>query len=182
MEEENIGPRRKPGRPAGSKNRLPPPRQPIDLARLVPPANADIRDYRHADPVALIDRQFAIIDWAQQALRNEVTAQGFANKGESIDSGSIKKIMDLSNALARNIEALKKHQDMAEELAKRMTPEDLLEAALKKLEGQDLRILNYAIKRLRAYRETMAPVNGVERMAIGYEEKATDAIASLESE
>lgn len=149
---------------------------------MVPPANHDIRDYRHPDPFALIDRQFAIIDWAQQALRNELTA-GFAADGMHIMPGSTKQIGELSNALARNVEALKKHMDLAEEVAARMSPADLLEAALKKLEGQDLKTLNYAIRRLRAYRERVAPVPGVDRMTLGpADERGTDAIASLEND
>lgn len=173
------------GRPIGSKNKprpeLP---EPVASVRLVPPMNHQIQDYRHADPLAMIDRQFSIIDWAQQALRNEMTG-GFAAKGEHV-SIDVRKITELSNALARNVEALKKAQDVMEELAKRMSPEQLLEAAIRKLEGQDLKTLNHAIKRLRAHRERLAPVTGgnAERAQIGSadEEKATDAIASLLTE
>ena len=66
----------------------------------------------------------------------------------------------------RTIDALKKSSDLAEELARRMTPAQLLEAALRKVEGQDLATLTYAIKRLCAYREKLAPVTFQDRQAM----------------
>ncbi len=173
-------PKRLRGRPAGSKNKPKPPPSLIP-DRLVPPSKIAKADYRYADPATLVARQFALVDWAQQALRNEVTAY---EAGVFVDAKTIGKLVDLSNAITRNIESLKKYSELADEIKDRMTPEELLEAALKKVEGQDLATLNYAIKRLRAYRERLAPVNRGEEAHIGgsVERTATDAIASLDDE
>jgi HEPN domain-containing protein len=168
------------GRPPGSKNRKREDGMTSGAGRLVPPSGSAMDDYRHPDYDAMFSRQFALIDWQQQALRNKMKA-GLGAGGKMTDPKDTKELLDLSNALTRSVEGLKKFRDMAEELAKRMGPAELLEAAMKKLEGQDLATLNYAIKRLRAHRERLAPVGGVDRIQIGYEEKATDAIASLDS-
>lgn len=137
---------KKRGRPPGSRNK----------GRLVPRSDEPLADYRHADLDAIIDRQFTLLDWAQQALRNEMS-RGFGEKGEHISSADVGKLSDLSNALVRACDALKKHNDIADELEKRLSGGKLLEAALRKIEGQDLATVRYAIKRLRAYLETMTP-------------------------
>jgi hypothetical protein len=184
MEAEQTEPvveKRGRGRPIGSKNRKREDGMRAGAGRLVPPAGSAMDDYRHPDYDAMFSRQFALIDWQQQALRNKMKA-GMMGGGQLTDARDTKELLDLANALTRSVEGLKKFRDMAEEMAKRMGPEELLEAALKKIEGQDLATINYAVKRLRAHRERLAPVHGRERVQIGYEEEtATDAIASLES-
>lgn len=138
--------KKKRGRPPGSRNK----------GRLVPRSDEPLADYRHADPDAIINRQFQLLDWAQQALRNEIKS-AFGEHGKSISSSDIGKLSDLSNAIVRACDALKKHNDLADELEKRLSGGKLLEAALRKIEGQDLATVRYAIKRLRAYLETMTP-------------------------
>jgi len=161
--------------------------------RVVPPTASKDDDFAHADPGTMLSRQLSLISWQQQALR--IKMFGGVKNGEQaladIRSGGkmtfpedTKELLDLSNALTRCMEGMKKHSDLAAELASRMTAEDLLEAALQKIEGQALPTLNYAIKRLRAKREQLAPVLGLERHAIGHkdeDERATSAIASLMS-
>lgn len=162
-------PKKKRGRPPGSQNK----------GRLVPRSNEPLADYRHADPDAIISRQFQLLDWAQQALRNEMK-RAHQEKGEHIGMGDIGKLAELSNAIVRACDALKKHNDLATELSARLSPEQLLDAALKKVEGQDLSTIRYAIKRLRAYLEKMTP-DTREHGMVGVTATAAAAIASLES-
>lgn len=162
------------GRPPGSRNR------PKD-DRLVPPSTSPLEDIRPVDPDSLVARQLTLLDWAQQALRNEMK-KAMQAKGEWIDGKDIEKLADLSQAIIRTIDALKKSSDLAAELASRMTAEQLLEAAIRKIEGQDLATLNYAIKRLRAHRERLAPVGGMDKIQMGEVATATAAIAELADE
>lgn len=177
MPDEVQPPPRKRGRPKGSRNKsslLPPP-------RMVPPVPGGSHgdDYRHADIGTIVSRQITMLDWAQQAVRNEMK-RALAGTGLHLQHKDLEKLEKLSNAIVRAVDALKKSSDLAEELSKRMSPADLLEAACQKIEGQDLPTINYFIKRLRAYRERIAPVNGIDKMVMG--DRATDAIASLEGE
>lgn len=162
---------RKRGRPPGVRNK--------PAVRLVPPATIVGEDYRHADADAIVSRQLAMLDWAQQAMRNEMK-RAMGGKGVNVSLEDIQKLEKLSNAVVRAIDALKKSSDLADELASRLTPEQLLEAAIKKVEGQDLATLNYAIKRLRAHRERLAPVDGISKIQMGEAAgTAIDAIAGL---
>jgi hypothetical protein len=167
-------PARRRGRPKGSRNKP-------ALRREVPPGQKPLDDYRHVDPDALISRQLTLIDWAQQALRNEMQ-RAMQGEGKWIQPGDIGKLSELSNALVRSLDALKKHNDLAEELQKRLTGQQLLEAALKKVEGQDLPTIRYAIKRLRAYVEKLAPVTSQDKQQMGEPPngRAADAIARLD--
>lgn len=129
-----------------------------------------------------------MLDWAQQACRNEMQ-RAMQGKGLHVDISDVKKLESLSNAIVRSIDALKKSSDLADELSKRLTPEQLMEAALKKIEGQDLATLNYAIKRLRAHRERLAPTTVHDRRQLGELATATtpavtgrSAIAALEDD
>ena len=92
---------------------------------------------------------------AQQAMRNEMK-RSMQAKGEWISADDIGKLEKLSTAIIRAIEALKRSSDLASELSSRLTAEQLLEAAIKKVEAQDLATLNYAIRRLRAHRDRTA--------------------------
>lgn len=186
------------GRPPGVKNK----RQDSmtqGAGRLVPPTASKDDDFAYADPATMLARQLSMISWQQQALRikmmgasgrlhgikPEEALMDVRSGGRTTDPADTKELLDLSNSLVRAIEAMKKHMDMAKDLAAMMSPEELLEAALAKLEGQSLPTLNYAIKRLRAKREQLAPVLGLERFAIGNAEEdkpASQVIADLMKE
>jgi ABC-type phosphate transport system auxiliary subunit len=86
-----------------------------------------------------------------------------------------KRLMDMSNALVRAVVALQKVSHVAEELSKRLTPEELLEAAIKKIEGQDIKFVEYAIKRLRLVKSKVAKAAGEGAPGAS----AAEAIASL---
>jgi hypothetical protein len=166
---ESDQPKRR-GRPPGSRNK------PKD--RLVPPSTKPLEDIVPVDPDSLVARQLTLLNWAQISLRNEMK-KAMQAKGEWISAEDIEKLTDLSQALIRTIDALKKSADLAAELASRMTAEQLLEAAIRKIEGQDVATLNYAIKRLRAHRERIAPVGGMDKIQMGEPATATAAIAEL---
>lgn len=125
-----------------------------------------------------------MLDWAQQATRNEML-RAYQSKGVTIDLKDIERLESLSNAIVRTIDALKKSSDLADELSKRMTGEQLLEAAIKKIEGQGEKTIKYAIKRLRAYVETLAPITGGDLVIMGertpsdYRKPASSVIADM---
>lgn len=165
-------PRRKPGRPKGSRNKPKPPRG-------VLPDDSVMRDFKHADPMTLIARNFALIDWQQQALRSEL--QECAKQNLRVTEGQTKKLVELSNSLVRSVDALRKANDALEELKKNLTPAQLLDAAVKKIKGQDVPTLKYIVRQLEAYLEFVAagktPPGDLDISA-----PAADALASLEVE
>ncbi len=172
-------PKRKRGRPKGSRNKV----SVLPKTRLftgaVSPGVGD--DFRHSDISTIISRQFSMLDLAQQAVRNWMVAASATQEGLHVGEGDISKLEKLSNAIVRAVDGLKKSSDLADEMSKRMSPEQLLEAACQKIEAQDLPTLNYFLKRLRAYRdrlEAQAPAVTVASAA----DRATDAIASLGDE
>ena len=134
---EVTPPKRPRGRPPGSPNR-PKFRRPVDPTDETPGA------YLHADPETLIARQFAMVEWAQDSLRANALKDG------SVDAVSMEKV---TNSLVRAIDALRRYSQMADALSERMTAEQLLEAAVKKVEAQDAASIRYTIKRLRAHLE-----------------------------
>lgn len=168
------------GRPPGVRNR-PKDENGDPIPRLVPPSSKPLEDYRHVDPDTIVSRQLTMLDWAQQAMRNEMK-RAMQSKGEWISTDDITKLEKLSQAIVRGIEALKRCSELTDELASRLSAEQLLEAAIKKVEGQDLATINYAIKRLKAHRERLAPVGGFDKIQMGEVSTATAAIAGLQDE
>lgn len=156
---------RKRGRPPGSKNKR--------VARIGPPNPARPRaDYQHADPDTLVARQFSIIDTAQQWLRAEMEAVA---RGEGQVNGfDVRRIHELSQSLSRTVEALKRSSDCAEEMAKRLSPEQLLEAAIRKIASQDRPTVEYAIKCLRELRRDMLAPDTEEQSAVSAIETLAD--------
>lgn len=147
--------KRGPGRPKGSRNVKPK------------------QDY-HADPDTLISRQLSMLEMAQTALRDDLRTM--LNGDEHwVEPRHIVALERLSNAIVRAIDALKKSAELADELSSRMTAEQLLEAAIKKLEGQDKPTIRYAIKRLRARLEAVE----AGETQVPETETAVDAIAAL---
>lgn len=152
---------RKPGRPPGSRNKT----------------GRAKTDYNHSDPDTICSRQLSMLEAAQKAMKRDLDR---LESGEEkwVDVKTILALEKLSNAVVRAIDALKKSADLADELASRLTPEQLLEAAIKKLEAQDLPTIKYAIKRLRAKREQLAPSAEAVKPA-DPEDTAAAAIAGL---
>ncbi len=173
MDATTEKPRR--GRPPGVRNR-PALERPI----LTPPSSKPGADYHHADPETIIARQLSMIDWAQQALRNEMM-RAYQAKGVSIQTADLHRLETLSATIVKTVQGLKASSDLALELAKRLTPEELLDAALSKIESQDRATLRAAIKRLRNYMDKLGPVSHGDRQAMK-DETSGEAIASLGEE
>lgn len=169
--------KRKPGRPLGSKNapKATPftARAPFDKTR---PIKDSTGPTRTVDPMRVVDDQLRILAWTQELLIKELEAtRGSTCPPLLLD---IKRLSDLSNAIARCVDSMKRVTDIAEEIAARKTSAELLEMAMKKIEGQDMATLNYAIRRLRAFRDQFGSALSVA------DDKATasDVIAALEDE
>lgn len=141
---------------------------------MVPPSTEPKADYQHPDPDAMVSRMLSLLDWALQAQRNEMT-RAYQAKGVSISVADIEKLGHLANTLVKAISALKGATDIAEELAKRMTAEQLLEHAAKKIEGQDAATLRYYIKRFRAHLERISPPSVQDRQQMGEGQSPRDA-------
>lgn len=177
------------GRPPGAKNKAKPIAVDVPLetptpvsptGRLMPPSSVPFEGY-NADPLAIATRQFAILDWMQQALRNEMKAAMQA-KGKWISIDDIEKAERLSNGIVRGMDALKKAVGAAEEMKKKLTPAQMLEHSIKTIEGQDMATQRAVIKRLRAHIATLAPQTGLDVHAMGDSRSAASMIDDLENE
>ncbi len=189
-----VPPKRGRGRPKGSLNKAPPVfvtpmlQGPTGPYRAVPPGCEPFDDYPSADALTMVSRHYAMIDWAQQALRQELKAGLSSHReGTRVSEDGINKLVSLGKALMAQLDAHKKALAVAEELSKNKTPAELLEIAVKKIEGQDIPTLVEIIKRLRLHRRALAPLHTSERSRMGGPEEwaqptSASAIASLESD
>lgn len=133
------------GRPKGSRNRIEVPSDAVRAAAI-----------EHSDPTTLIERQFVIAEWMQSAFRAEIQRR-MESPNITVDGNDVKRFEGLTIALDRAVNTLRRSQDMAEELANRMTADQLLDATLKKIESQEPAFIRYAIKRLKAYHDKLVP-------------------------
>lgn len=160
-------PKRRRGRPPGRKNDATIAAEAaVNGQRHAPESTVPFEDYRHADLGSIIERQITMLDWAQQATRNEMKS-GMQKDGKRIDLKDVAKLESIAQSIIRTVDALKKYEGVAAEIEKRLTPAQLLEWAIAKIEGQDLATLNAIIKRLRAHRAGLAPVNGLDKIQMG---------------
>lgn len=165
-------PKRKRGRPPGSRSK--PILQRGDIGA-PPPADKSKSNYG-SDPGKIISRQLELLDWGQQVLHADMLrCYQRPGPGLTLDHQDVLKLEKMSNAIVRAVDALKKSTELADELSSRMSPEQLLEAALAKLETQDAATIRYYIRRLRAKLDSVAPEK-VDTTPT----TAADAIASLE--
>ena len=156
--------KRKPGRPVGSKGRHELPTQVLRRANI-----------RHADPSTLIERQFLIAEWMQAAFREEMRRR-MEGPGIILEQDDVKRFEGLTMSLNRAVNTLKQSADLADELASRMTADQLLDATLKKIEAQEPAFVRYAVKRLKAHLDLVVPKADPGRVPLG---TAVDAMASL---
>lgn len=168
-----AGPKR-PGRPKGAKNKPKP-----EVVRQLPAGHCF--DAYRGDPTTIAARFFTVIDYVQQSIQKRL-ADYEKDPHAEVRRDDIEQLEKLANSFHRTLMGLQKAGDLAEEMAKRMSPEQLLDAALKKIEGQDIATLNAAIKRLRLYRASLAPVDAVDQAQLGENRTAVAAIAALEAE
>ncbi len=176
-------PKRGRGRPKGTKNKQPLLPYVAPGPREVPPGGDPFDDYRHADPLTLVSRGYAMLDWAQQALRNQLKIGLGAKEGLRVAPQDVQTLMDLSATMVRALDGHKKAIAIAKELAAEKTPAEMLEISIRKIEGQDLPTLQAVIRRLREHRAKLAPINKRdEKMMEGVYKTAVSAVASLEDE
>ena len=177
-EEADAKPKkRRPGRPPGRGNKL----QPLsELPKWDTYAVPPKLDYRHEDIETLVARQLSMVGLAQDRIRQEmIGVDGEGKKtymGEkTITTDDIERLMDLSSTLVRSIDALQRCTKVAEELKNKLTPEQVLEAAILKIQAQDLPTLTNIIQRLIKFRKKNPRSNKhVKTVA------AADSIADLE--
>ena len=140
------------GRPPGSRNK--------PVPKLLPSSPSRAKDaYQHEDPDTLVAQQLTLLSAAQQSVRERMVD----------GTWDMRDLAQMATALSKTIEALKRTQDVAEEVSRRMSPEQLLEAAIAKISAQDEATVEYCIRRLREVRR-----------ATKKEQTATDALADLE--
>ena len=186
MDEPTEPVRRKRGRPPGVRNK---PKAEIveapavvqakkTVERMVAPSSVPMDDYRHADPAALVARLYSMCDWASQCLMNEMKVGIGAKEGMRISALDIEKLVDVGNSLEKALSSHKRAIDILEKLKGSKTPEELLEIAIQKIEGQSLATLSATIKRLRDKRKTFAPLRAGEDKQI---EDSTMETAMLEA-
>lgn len=176
-----VLPRRR-GRPPGSKNKksYEGPKG-FAPAVMTPPAFTDGNgnqltrlDFKYADPETLAARNMSLIDHAQQALRHEL-GSGFQADGKSIHQYDVEKIVALCAALDRAATGMLRVQKVAQELGKNLTPEQTLEKAILKIQGQDVATQRKIIERLDKGLRKLTRAPAKVKVAT-----ATDAIAALE--
>jgi hypothetical protein len=173
-------PKRGRGRPKGSKNRVgntEPPK--VETPRSVPPGLLPMDDYRAADPLTLVARHYAMVDWQQQALRQEMKIGLGGKEGTRANVENGLKLVDLGNALMKTMNAHKQALALAETLKSHKTPAELLEIAIGKIEGQDLPTLEAIIRRLRKYRTSIAPTSKNESRRMGDDVTQVSAMEGL---
>lgn len=173
-------PKRRRGRPVGSKNKPKFGSQVQKVPVQTPPqivVNGKAQthlDFKYADPETLAARNMSLIDHAQQALRHELGI-GFQADGKSISQYDVDKIVDLCSALDRAAAGMLRVQKLAQEIARNDTPEQTLEKAVLKIMGQDTATLRSIIQRLDKHCKKLV-AGKTEKQTV---QTATDAIAAL---
>jgi hypothetical protein len=136
------------GRPKKKKEKLP---------SIAPPAwRRAASEIEHSDLQTLVDRQLVLAEWMQSSLREEIRRKMSASDPK-LTMDDVRRFETMTQALHRCFQTLKGADDLAEEMQKRMTGQQILEAALKKIEAQEPQTVKWAIKRLKAHMELATP-------------------------
>lgn len=174
-------PKKRRGRPPGVKNR---PKEVIEAEkhppREMPPSSIPFEDYVAADPMTLVSRLYAEVDWAQQSLRNELKKGIGAKDGMRLSFDDAEKLQKVAAALEKAIIAHARANKLMKELAGQKTPAEHLESAIKKIEAQDLATQTAIIKRLRENRKRLGPVS--KKDVFDLTDTAGTAVADLARE
>jgi hypothetical protein len=121
-----------------------------------------------------------MVGLAQDRVRQEMlgmTEDGQPGKiSKTITIDDVERLNDLSNALVRSIDALQRATKVADELQAKLTPEQVLDAAVTRIKAQDLPTLTEIIKQLEKHRKRDPRHNAVVNKTVA----AADSIASLE--
>lgn len=169
------------GRPPGTRNghKLTPLSKLPSWSNYVTPPKMD---YRHEDIETLVGRQLSMVGLAQDRIREEMI--GVDKNGnerymgdKKVTCEDIERLLDLSATLVRSIDALQRATKVAEELRSKLTPQEVLEAAIAKIEAQDLVTFSSIIQRLiRKRKKNPSHNKAVKTIA------AADSLAELEKE
>lgn len=167
------------GRPPGVKNKPKAPTPPDEWVKPSPVLATAFDDYTVTDPLTMVSRNYAMLDWAQEALRNEMKKGLSANNGARLAEQDAAKLVDVSNALLRTLDGHKKAIELAKRLSEDKSPAQLLEIAIRKIEAQDLATLQAIIKRLREHRARMGPVKKRDAITMDGQASAARSVAEL---
>lgn len=179
---DEVEKKRGPGRPKGSRNG----KKLLPLGKLAKWDNYTTPpklDYRHEDIETLVGRQLSMVGLAQDRIRQEMIGETEDGKefkiAKRILPEDIERLNDLSNALVRSIDALQRATKVAEDLRKKLTPEEVLRAAIEKIKAQDTATITEIVKQLTYHRkkDPRHNKNAVTR-TIG----AADGLADLEKD
>lgn len=169
-------PKKRRGRPPGTRNG----RKLVPLSKVenwdaykTPP----LMDYRHEDIDALVGRQLSMVGLAQDRIRQEMLGSADAKCEKTITVDDVERLVDLSNALVRSIDALQRATKITAELKSKLTPEQVLNAAIEKIKSQDVATLTLIIQKLAKHRNKNPKHNKYIKTIA-----AADGIADLEKD
>lgn len=156
--------KRRPGRPKGSRNKrgligsYPAVEVAPDITRVRPITTVPFEDYTAPDPMAMVGRLYAEVDWGMTALNNEMKKGIGASTGMRISFEDTEKLAKVAVGLEKALVCHDRALKLMDKLKEHKTPAQLLEMAIVKVEGQDLATLSAIIKRLRDKRRALAPL------------------------
>jgi hypothetical protein len=168
-------PKKKRGRPPGRAGRKLAPLSTIEKWSTY--QSPPMMDYRHEDIDALVGRQLSMVGLAQDRIREEMLGPSDAKCEKGVTADDVERLVDLSNALVRSIDALQRATKITQELKSKLTPEQVLNAAIEKIKSQDIATLTQIISKLIKHRNKN-PRHNKHAKTIA----AADGIAALEKE
>lgn len=134
-------------------------------------------DYRHEDIDTLVGRQLSMVGLAQDRIRQEMLGPVDALCEKTVTEDDVERLVALSSALVRSIDALQRATKITAELKSKLTPEQVLNAAVEKIKAQDIATMTLIISKLIKHRNKNPKHNKhVKTIA------AADGIADLEKD
>jgi hypothetical protein len=118
---------------------------------LAPPGwRKALAETQHADPRTLVDEQLVLAQWMQNSFKEHIRQLLTGSQPKGITLADVKAFEVMTSCLATAIRTLEKVDAVADEMSRRLTGEQLLEAALVKIESHEPQTIRWAIKRLKA--------------------------------
>lgn len=148
MEAEETPKKRRPGRPVGSRNKPALHRPQSDTT----------------DPMELVERNLSMIDLAQRTIRLQMQREIAKPYGEVSDAVS-RRLLDVSNALVRTVDALKKANLAIDEIEKKLSPAQRVERAVRWIRAAGPAAVRNTIKVLHNEPDTAPVVSGADALA-----------------
>lgn len=151
-------PKRGRGRPAGSPNKA---KTVLTVPAAKPDITVTVEPKSLPDVSDMIGSQLRIIEAAQCQVALEIAA----------GNCSVKRVAELSTALAKAMDAVAKATKAQDSILSRLSEAQHVEAAIRRLESQDPGVVRLAIRRLRKAADGITEQRELRT--------ASDAIASL---